>query len=239
MSGIRAVIFDCYSTLVDIKTDESKPDIYRYLSLYLQYYGAKIEGKGLKAALNREKDKYMRGKNERYPEVDLEAVFSRILKREGLNNSFLAESCCKLFRLLSRERFQLFSDSLPVLTEIKNNGLLLAIASDAQKVFCLMEGQMLGINQFFDHIVMSTQFGFRKPDSRLFTIACSLLGIPPDKAVYIGDHPEKDVKGPKEIGMQTILLDRASQNTGLNSDMAPDFHAKNLWEAWEWIRQRA
>jgi len=237
MSEIRAVIFDCYSTLVDIRTDESKPEIFRYLSLYLQYYGAQIEENTLKTMLKREKERYIRRKNERYPEVDLEAVFSKILKREGLNSPFLTESCCKLFRLLSRERFQLFPDSLPVLEEIKRNGYAMAVVSDAQKAFCLEEGQMLGINDFFDHIVLSTQYGFRKPDSRLFEIACSLLGITPSEAVYIGDHPEKDVEGAKNIGMPVILINRNLHEGKSNAQMEPDYYAKDLWDAWKWIRR--
>ena len=52
MSKIRAVIFDCYSTLVDIKTDELKEEVLYYLSLYLQYYGARIDVRKLKSALD-------------------------------------------------------------------------------------------------------------------------------------------------------------------------------------------
>ena len=39
MSATRAVIFDCYNTLVDIRTDERKAGVLRVLSLYMQYYG--------------------------------------------------------------------------------------------------------------------------------------------------------------------------------------------------------
>jgi len=108
------------------------------------------------------------------------------------------------------------------------------VVSDAQKVFCLEEAEILGLNRFFDCIVLSTQFGFRKPDPRLFTIACALADIPPVDAVYIGNDPETDVKGAKQIGMQTILLDRKSEQR--NPKPRPDFYAKNLWEAWEWIK---
>ena len=208
MSKIRAVIFDCYSTLIDIRTNERKEEIFRRLSLYLRYYRVNIAAKNLMSALDQEKERYIQTNSERYPEVDLAVVFRNILKREGLDNPSLAESCCKLFRLLSRERFGLFPDSLPVLREMKTNGYPLAVLSDAQKVFCLQEGEMLGLTQFFDHFVMSTHFGFRKPDPRLFEIACSLMGIPSSEAVYIGNDLEKDVIGAKQIGMQAILLDR-------------------------------
>jgi len=234
LSRIRAIVFDCYSTLIDIKTDESKEEIFHHLSLYLQYYGVKIDAEKLKTALALEREEFLRSRQETYGEIDLEVVFGNILKREGLNNSFLAESCCRLLRVLSRERLQLFPDSIPVLEEMKKDSYPIGIVSDAQKVFCLAEGEMLGLNRFFDCIVMSTHFGFRKPDPRLFTIACTLLGIPPTESVYIGNDPETDVKGAQGVGMQTILLDR--QKRDANRESKPDFYAKNLWEVWNWIK---
>ncbi len=234
MSKIRAVIFDCYGTLVDIKTDEEKDEIFYYLTLYLQYYGASISKEELKAAYHLEKERALRTSSERYPEVDLELVFTNILSEEGITHPFLAESCCKLQRLLSRERFQLFPDTLPVLREMKRDGYFLALVSDAQKVYCWEEGKILGINQFFYRMVLSTYFGFKKPDHRLFALACDLLDIPPAETVYVGDNFERDVKGPKQIGMRVIVVNRDSKEN--TQELEPDFYAKDLWEAWEWIK---
>ena len=237
MPKIRAIIFDCYSTLIDIWTDENKEELFHHLSLYLQYYGINTDSGKLKAALDIEKEQYLRSAKESYPEVDLETVFTDILQKHGLSNPFLAESCCKLLRALSRERFQLFDDSLPVLLEMKKSRYLLAIVSDAQKVFCTNEGEMLGLTPFFSHTVMSTQFGFRKPDPRLFSIACALLATPPANAVYIGNDPETDVKGAQGIGMKAILLDREKRFR--NPESKPDFYATDLWQALEWIKNNS
>ena len=234
MPKLRAIIFDCYSTLVDIRTNEQKKEIFDYLSLYLQYYGVKIDTAKLKSGLDLEKEQYLSSVNERYPEIDLEIIFSNILKKNGLNNSFLTESCCKLFRVLSRERFQLFPDSLPVLEEMKKGGYPIAIVSDAQKVFCLEEGEILGLTPFFSHVIMSTQLGFRKPDPRIFTVACALLAASPPEAVYIGNDLETDVKGAQSIGMKAILLDREKKAT--DPEPKPDFYTNSLWEAWNWIK---
>jgi len=234
MPKIRAVVFDCYSTLIEIKTDEHKDEIFDYLSLYLQYYGAKLDAEKLRLALNLEKEQYLRAAKESYPEIDLEFIFQNILKKEGVDNLFLAESCCKLFRVLSRERFQLFPDSLPVLEKLQKNGYPIAVVSDAQKVFCREEGEMLGLMPFFSYVIMSTCLGFRKPDPRIFTIVCTLLGIPPEEVVYIGNDAETDVKGSKGIGMQAILLDREGKPK--NTEPRPDFYASNLWEAWNWVK---
>lgn len=237
MSKIRAVIFDCYSTLIDIKTDEEKGEVFQYLSLYMQYYGAKTNAESLRSALQLEREHYPYPKGERYPEVDLEIVFRNILRKEGLDNPFLAESCCKLFRVLSREHFQLFPDSLPVLEEMRQKGYQLGVISDAQKVFCLDEGNILGLSPFFSRIIMSTHLGFRKPDPRIFMIACTLLNVLPAEAVYIGNEPETDIGGAKETGMKAILLDREGGNT--SPEPKPDFHANNLWDAWGWIKSNS
>ncbi|MDY6917335.1 MAG: HAD family hydrolase [Chloroflexota bacterium] len=233
MPAIRSVIFDCYSTLIDIRTDEGKKEVFERLSLYLRYYGASVSAAELKASLEREKKRHLKSTVERYPEVDLEAVFRRVLERARLGNPFLAESCCKLFRLLSRERFELFPDTLPVLQQMKRAGYGLAVVSDAQKTFCIPEGEMLGLNQFFDHIVLSTQYGFRKPDPRLFTIACSLLGVSTAEAVYVGNDPDKDVEGAKGAGMRVVLVNRGEK--AVDGRVKPDFHARDLQQAWRWI----
>ena len=234
MSKVRAIIFDCYSTLIDIKTDEGKDELFHYLSIYLQYYGVKTDAEKLRAAFEQEKDQYLQSTKEAYPEIDIEMVFTNILKREGVSNPFLAESCCKLLRTLSRERFQLFEDSLPVLEEMKKNGYPLAIVSDAQKVFFVQEGEMLGLTPFFNHTIMSTHLGFRKPDPRIFSIACTLLALPPSEVVYVGNDLETDVKGAQGIGMKAILLDREKRVR--NPESKPDFYATDLWQAWEWIK---
>ena len=234
MPKIRAIVFDHYGTLVDIRTNEDKPEIFQYLALYLQYYGADIEAGQLKYELRLEREKHLKSKHERYPEVDLEVVFKNVLQRHRLGNPFMSESCCKLFRLLSRERFQLFQDSMTVLSEMKKAGYPMALVSDAQKVFALEEMKMLGLSEFFPYVVLSTYLGFRKPDPRIFGIAYGLLEIPPEEAVYVGDSPERDIEGAKGSGMPVILVrSPARKDQGTKAD----FCARDLWEAWDWIKK--
>ena len=191
----------------------------------------------LRLAFDREKNHALQSSKERYPEIDLAAIFSNIIKNKGVGNNLLAESCCKLFRALSRDKFQLLPDTLPVLDEMKKAGYPIAVVSDAQKAFCLEEGEMLGLTRIFDFVVMSTDLGFRKPDPRIFMIACTLAGVFPEEAVYIGNDPETDVKGAKATGMKAVLLDRDGRFK--NQEPRPDFYAANLWELWQWIKSGA
>lgn len=235
MPKIQAIVFDLYGTLIDISTNEDKNELYNFLSLYLQYYDINIPAGKLKAAFESEKAANLNSRHERFPEVNFQEIFEKILKREGSTNSYLVKSCCKLFRILSRERFQLFPDSIPVLKEIKKDGYTMGLVSNAQKVFTANEIRILGIEQYFKHMVFSTRYGITKPDRRLFIIACAMLNVPPENAIYIGDNPYNDVIGAKEIGMTSILLSRALKS--VIPGYEPDYYATDLWDAWEWIKQ--
>jgi len=45
MPTIRAVLFDIYGTLVDIKTDEHRDDVFDSLSRFLEYRRVFIQGR--------------------------------------------------------------------------------------------------------------------------------------------------------------------------------------------------
>jgi putative hydrolase of the HAD superfamily len=232
---IQAIIFDLYGTLVDVLTNENKTQIFDFLSLYLQYYDINIASGKLGSLIESGKEENLKSRHETFPEVNLQEVFEDILKKEGSTSSYLVKSCCKLFRILSRERLQVFPDSIPVLNEMQGAELPLGLVSNAQKVFTANEMRILGIRKYFKQMVFSSRYGIAKPDRRLFTIACTLLDVSPENAVYIGDNPYHDVKGAREIGMKTVLVKRESKSTVAGYE--PDYYAADLWDAWEWIKQ--
>ncbi|MGD0954510.1 MAG: hypothetical protein ABR985_19340, partial [Methanotrichaceae archaeon] len=49
LEGIKGIIFDCYNTLIDIKTDDVSVDTYRQVSNWLIYQGVKIDPEELMA----------------------------------------------------------------------------------------------------------------------------------------------------------------------------------------------
>jgi putative hydrolase of the HAD superfamily len=179
----------------------------------------------------------LKTRGERWPEFDMEVVWSTVLQMLGLNSPFLVESCCKLFRLVSRERFQLFSDTLPSLRALKNRGAPLVMLSNAQGVFFFEEVEMLGLKPFFSYFLVSSNWGFRKPDPRLFALACTLCGFPPAEVVYVGDDTDADVKGAESIGMRTVLVDRSQRQK--DREPRPDFYTTGLTQAVEWIQSNS
>jgi putative hydrolase of the HAD superfamily len=39
----------------------------------------------------------------------------------------------------------------------------------------------------FEHVVESSKLGWRKPDPRIYRHACELIGVPPERCVYLDD----------------------------------------------------
>lgn len=88
----------------------------------------------------------------------------------------------------------------------------------------------LGINQFFDAVVVSHENGWRKPHTRIFQDTLEKLQVKADEAVFIGDNPLEDIKGAQEAGLKTVFV--VSQFFSLkdveDSGQKPDFIAEDL-----------
>jgi len=85
-----------------------------------------------------------------------------------------------------------------------------------------------GLREFFDLIVISGEVNQRKPSPRIFERALATLNVDPSKAVFVGDMPDLDIKGPKNVGMKTILIERRPMKD--NVAAKPDKVIKSLTE---------
>lgn len=61
------------------------------------------------------------------------------------------------------------------------------------------------ILSLFEHVVESSKVGVRKPDPRIYQHACDLLGVPPDRCIYLDDLGI-NLKPARALGMRTIKV---------------------------------
>ena len=98
-------------------------------------------------------------------------------------------------------------DAKYVVSELDNRGYRLGIISNVistQEIPDWLEAD--GLNQYFKSIVLSSVFGRRKPDPEIYWEAARRIGVPPQKCVYIGDNPARDVVGTRNAGFGMIIL---------------------------------
>jgi putative hydrolase of the HAD superfamily len=66
----------------------------------------------------------------------------------------------------------------------------------------------LGLTPLLSCIVLSEEFGVRKPDPAIFQRAAQLSGVTPSDCLFVGDSYLKDMLGARAAGMLTCWLNR-------------------------------
>ena len=61
------------------------------------------------------------------------------------------------------------------------------------------------IMTLFEHVVESSRLGWRKPDPRIYRHTCDLLGVPPERCIYLDDLGI-NLKPARALGMRTIKV---------------------------------
>ncbi|MBQ6848043.1 MAG: HAD family hydrolase [Clostridia bacterium] len=88
----------------------------------------------------------------------------------------------------------------PCLKELKNMGLKLGLLTNGSHAPQQIKIDMLGIEKYFDEIIISGDVGAHKPDPKPFAIMSERLGIAPSELLYVGDNPLNDVEGSRNAG---------------------------------------
>lgn len=202
----RAIFFDLYGTLIDIRTDEHDYWVYETLSRYLAYHSVNVAPDELKSAYFEGIRQCLNQSRETYPEVNVYKIFLDIMSnfsKKKYTKSVIV-GIAMLYRSLTIRQFGVFEGLYDVLTSL-NGKFRTAIISDAQWVFAEPEIAILGLDQFIKLRILSSRYGFKKPDVRLFHIAAAKLGVAPEESIYIGDNIYKDLPGARNSGMKFIL----------------------------------
>lgn len=234
---IRALIFDINGTLIDTETDERMEQPYRAIGHFLTYQGITLHRwEVLNLYFQIMKEQFARS-TEIFPEFDVVAVWREVLERHASDGTrslppeklqqiplFLAE----LQRGISRKRLTLFPQVLEVLSQLRER-YPLAVVSDAQSAYALPELRAVGLHEYFDPVIISGDYGYRKPDARLFQTALDRLQVLPGQAVFIGNDGYRDIFGARQLGIKTILF-RHTQDITRPNEAEPDYIIREFAE---------
>jgi putative hydrolase of the HAD superfamily len=227
---IHALLFDVNGTLIDILTDEGLEEIYRAIGHFLLYQGISLHRWEVRDLYFEIMQRQRAASAEPLVEWDAVAVWRELLdskastytrslpseKREQLP-LFLAE----LHRGIARKRLCLYPQVQETLDQLRSH-YQLAIVSDAQSAYAVPELRSVGLLDYFDPIIISGDYGYRKPDPRLFQKALAALKVKPEQALFIGNDPYHDIFGAQQVGMKAILVAYNQNNTAYQAT-SPDY----------------
>jgi len=226
--NIKAIVFDVNGTLIDINTDEGSEEVYRAISHILTYQGIAMHRWEVRDEYFRIMDDQRKASHEKYPEFNVVDLFRELLKRHSSalelirsdKREWLPLFLAETYRGISCNRLQLYPGVVDVLGELRSRYKLAAI-SDAQSAWCLPEMRAVGIDGYFDPILVSGDFGYRKPDSRLFNAALKALRVAPEDVLFVGNDMFRDVYGARQAGIKTVFFSSnqgRKQAEGVNPD---------------------
>ena len=114
------------------------------------------------------------------------------------------------------------------LIELIKMGIKLAVVSDAPSREAWMRLYYLNLHHLFDPVLTYDDTGVRKPSPKPFQMALDYLKVNPEEALMVGDWPERDVVGAKQIGMKTIFA-RYGDTFG-TIDSGADWEINDIYE---------
>ncbi len=129
--------------------------------------------------------------------------------------------------VLTRAQIVPRPDVVPTLEELRRRGCRVGLVSDCSPdIPEVWPGTPFA--PLVDVAIFSCSVGLRKPDPRIFLLACERLGASPEACLFVGDGGSDELAGAAAVGMQPVLI-RAPH------DVSSDWHRVDP-EAWTGAR---
>jgi putative hydrolase of the HAD superfamily len=104
-------------------------------------------------------------------------------------------------------------DAVPTLAHLKKEAYKIGLLSN-----CSVEIPILWPETAFTDLIDSTIFSSRerlkKPDPRIYHLACERLGVKPEQCVYIADGENYELTAAAKVGLHSVLIRNPLRDNG-------------------------
>jgi putative hydrolase of the HAD superfamily len=186
---VRAVIFDLWNTLADWPVEaweEVRPRVAERLGLPLDEFEERWYAE-------------LGHVRELGPLADALASFDVAPE--------VVEEIAEMRRVVTRQGLAPVDGAVETLAELRRRGLRIGLISICTDDVPAMWAET-PFHGLFDAEVFSCSVGLRKPDPRIYLLACEQLGVEPGDAMFVGDGDNDELAGAERVGMTAILLER-------------------------------
>lgn len=223
---IRAVIFDLDNTLLDFMKMKD--------AAIRSAVDAMVE-----AGLAVEKEEAVRAIKEIYSTrgYEYQEVFDDYLRQRSgrVDYKYLASGIVA-YRRAKEASLMLYPRVNVTLMTLAKMGLKLGVVSDAPSREAWMRLCYLNLHHLFDAVVTFEDTGVYKPAPEPFDKICNLLEVRPDEVLMVGDWPEKDMVGARQVGMTTAFA-RYGDTLGVEESGA-DYDLSDIYQLVDIVQER-
>jgi putative hydrolase of the HAD superfamily len=202
---IQAVVFDAVGTMI-----HPQPPAAQVYAVVGRYFGSQVSEKAIAARfaaafrLQEERDRRSGLQTSEAREQER----WRLIVGQVLDDATDGEACFQeLFDHFSRPTaWQCDAEGATVLAELKQRGYLLGLASNYDRRLRTVAAGLPGLRPL-DHLVISSEVGWRKPAPGFFAGVAAAFTLPPARILFVGDDLENDYRGARTAGLQAVLYD--------------------------------
>ncbi len=218
MGRIKAVLFDLDNTLIDffrMKTESSNAAIKAMID----------------AGLPVKEEKAIEILSELFKEYGIEdqTIFQKFLEKtiKKIDYKILSNGIAAYRRVQFGFLFP-YPHVRSTLVKLKEKNLILGIVSDAPRMRAWLRLAEMNMTHYFDVVVTLDDTGKLKPSKMPFEKALKELKLKPEEILFVGDNPERDIFGAKEVGMKTCLAKYGQKF--FSKKIKADFEIKDINE---------
>jgi putative hydrolase of the HAD superfamily len=189
LTALRAVVFDLWNTLADWPVEtwaEVRPRVAERLGLTPEEFEERWFGE-------------LSAIRETGPLVEA--------MRDFEVSPDVVQDVVSMRRAVTKQGLVPVAGALETLSELRARGLLIGLITvctdDVPGLWPQTE-----FHGLFDSEVFSCSVGLRKPDPRIYLLACEQLGVEPREAMFVGDGANDELAGAERVGMTAVLLER-------------------------------
>ena len=130
-------------------------------------------------------------------------VYRRLSEEFGLDSGLTFDLERHFWEAYAR-RCEISDDTWTTLQALRTAGKRLGIITNGETAWQTRKLEGLGLGSFFDVVLISQAEGVKKPDAAIFQRALDRIGVAPGDAMFVGDHPEIDVRGAHDAGLVAV-----------------------------------
>jgi putative hydrolase of the HAD superfamily len=167
------------------------------------------------------------------PFATRQEMVEKALQQAGREESVLAAEMVRTYEALREEHRQLAPFALETLQRLREQAFPLALISNGNATYQRQKIKRHHLAPFFDAILIEEEFGFAKPDRRIFLAALDQLQLSAQEAWMIGDDLDFDIAASKHLGIVSIWFDPAQSGLPEKSSVSPDRIIHSLLELFD------
>lgn len=173
-----------------------------------------------------DKGKEFQRLNEIAPNYRVEA-WTKGLQKLGVDDEVLGEQLADSFPVKRKKNPVVYEETYEILDELKNAYSLLLLTNGSPDVQQTKLELTPKLKCYFEHIVISGEFGSGKPDPAIFEYALNKLVVDKDEVLMVGDNLNTDILGANRAGIPSVWINRKQKE---RVEISPTYEIENLSE---------